>query len=167
MAIKRKIFAFKNPKKQYIKKHRFYLSVFYPCLDKWLKKMSSRGFHIVHCSLFTFWFEVGVPLAKEYFTFSEVLNEGKYSILLRHPSFQVKYGVKKSKSTINDNESKAYQIVEIDLERINVKSDIGYKELVSDRNALCRRYVLRNICLLLFVGLLLGVLSFLGYINLI
>lgn len=167
MTIKKKKTTFKKPKKQYIKKHRFYLSFFYPRLDKWLKRMSLCGFHIVHCGLFTFWFEVGVSLQKEYFTFSEVLNEGKYSILLRHPCFQEKYGVTKNKSTINANRSKAYQIVEIDLEKINVESDVGYKELVRDRNVICRQYGLRNICLLLFVGLLLGVLSFLGYINLI
>ncbi len=133
----------KLPQKQYKKKHRFFLGIMYAQLDKWLKKMSLSGWHIVHCGVFTFWFEKGLATEKEYFTYGDPPNEGKYSVLLRHPQLEKKYGVSKKKSKINANKNKAYEIVEIDLNLIH--ADIGYEEMVNDRNRLYLLYFIRNV----------------------
>ncbi len=138
--------------KQYVKKFRIYPSFLYCRLDKWLKSMSLKGWHIVHCGLLFFWFEKGEPAEKEYFTYGLVTHEGKYSISLQYPLLEKTYGVKKKKSKINSNETKTYQIVEIDLGRIDVQNDIGYKELISDRNRLYMRHSLRTFGIILAVA---------------
>ncbi len=74
-----------SPGKEYIKIIRMYPAFLYHRLDKWLKLMSRSGWHIVHCGLFTFWFEKGKPIEKEYFTYGLSTQEGKYSISLRYP----------------------------------------------------------------------------------
>lgn len=132
----------------------------YTRLDKWLKKMSLSGWHIVHCGLFSFWFEKGSAIEKEYFTYSDVLNEGYYSIGMRYPFLEKKYGVNKKKAKINANESRAHRIVEIDINKIDVKNDVCYKELIQDRNLLYKRYFIRNIIILPAVVLLLVALCF-------
>ncbi|MBE6554617.1 MAG: DUF2812 domain-containing protein [Ruminococcaceae bacterium] len=142
----------RDPQKQYIKRFRVYPSFMYAHLDWWLKTMSLSGWHIVHCGLFIFYFEKGAPSEKEYFTYSDPVNEGYYSIQLRHPFLEKNYGVKKKKSKINANEAKAHQIVEIDLQKIDVQKDVGYKEMVSDRNRLYLRFFIRNISMIL-IGL--------------
>ena len=124
-----------DPRKTYLKKIRIYPSFLYARLDRWLKAMSASGWHVVHAGLLFFWFEKGKPMEKEYFTY-EVDREERYSLPARHPFLEEKYGVKRKRSKINANESKAYLIVEIDLEKVDVSSDIGYKELISDRNRL-------------------------------
>ena len=134
----------KEVEKNYVKKIRFYPSFMYANLDKWLKKMSLNGWHIVDCNIFSFWFEKGEPAEKEYFTYAEITHERKYSITLRHPFLEKTYGVKKKKSKINANKEKVYKIVEIDLQKIDIQNDVGYKELVSDRNRLFLRYFIRN-----------------------
>lgn len=136
---------------EYAKKIRFYPTFLYFLLDKWLKKMSAQGWHIVHCGIFTFWFEKGKPSEKEYFTYGLSTQEGKYSVSLRYPYLKKTYGVDKKKSVINANENKAHQIVEIDIQRIDVEKDIGYKELIRDRNRLYMAYFLRNLLLCLSV----------------
>ena len=151
----------KSPK-QYKKSFRIYPSFLYNKLDKWLKKQSLRGWHIVHCGIFFFMFENGIPMAQEYFTYGLSTLEGKYSISLRHPFLEKRYGVRKDKSKINSNEKKTYQIVEIDLNRIDVKNDIGYKELLNDRNRLYSRYFLRNFCVILASVIVLILLQFLN-----
>lgn len=129
----------KEPGKQYKRKFRIYLPFVYNRLDKWLKSMSLKGWHIVHCGLFYFLFEKGKPTEKEYFTYTNT-QEGKYSISLMYPLLEKTYGVKKKKSKINSNEAKAHTIIEIDLKKVDVKNDIGYKELINDRNRLYRKY---------------------------
>ena len=129
----------KEEGKKYIRKIRFYPEFMYFRLDNWLKKMSRSGWHIVDCGIFTYLFEQGEPMEKEYFTYAvgnSHLNEGYFSISLRYPGLKETYGVKKKKSKINKNEAKAHQIVEIDLQKINIETDVGYKELRSDRNRL-------------------------------
>lgn len=128
--------------KRYIKKIRFYPYFLYSRLDKWLKLMSLNGWHITHCGMFYFLFEKGKSGEKEYFTYGLSSQEGKYSISLRHPFLEQTYGLKESK--INSNKTKAYNIIEIDTNRIDVKNDVGYKELISDRNRLYLRYFVRN-----------------------
>ena len=98
--------------------------------------MSAEGWHIVHCGIFFFVFEKGEPKNKEYFTYGLSAQEGKYNIELMHPFLEKRYGVKAKRSKINANRSKSLQIVEIDTDKIDVNNDIGYKELISDRNSL-------------------------------
>ena len=141
----------KRADKEYIKKFRFYPSILYSRLDKWLKRMSANGWHIVHCGFFTFWFEKGKPSEKVYFTYGLSTQEGKYSISLRYPFLEKTYGVKNKKSVINANENRARQIVEIDTQKIDVEKDVGYKELINDRNRLYMAYFLRNLLLCLSV----------------
>ena len=137
--------------KQYVKKLRIYPAFLYHRLDKWLKQMSADGWHIVDCGILFFWFEKGEPEEKEYFTYGLSTQEGKYSISLRYPFLEKTYGVKKKKSKINSNEGKKHQIVEIDLNRIDVNNDVGYRELIEDRNRLYLRYFIRNFSIILSV----------------
>lgn len=139
----------KDNKIQYVKKYRFYPNFMYSFLDNWLKTMSLSGFHIVHSGLFTYWFEIGKPMEKEYFTYGDPINEGKYSIALRYPLLEKTYGVNKKQSKINNNISKSHNIIEIDLQKIDVKKDIGYNELIKDRNRLYLLFFLRNIFLII------------------
>ena len=150
-----------DSQKQYIKKMRIYPYFLYGRLDKWLKSMSLQGWHIVHCGLVFFWFEKGEPSEKEYFTYGLSTQEGKYNLSLRHPFLEKTYGVKDKKSKINSNNAKKHQIVEIDLDRIDINNNFGYKELIFDRNRLYLRCFIRNfsivlislslVCLLLFL----------------
>ena len=145
--------------KQYIKKFRIYPPFLYFMLDKWLKKMSSEGWHVVHCSLLFFWFEKGEPKNKEYFTYGLGSHEGEYSVSMRHPHLEKIYGVKKKKSQINSNESKTYNIVEIDTDRIDINNNVGYKELLNDRNRLYKKHFLRYAIALSVVTVILIFLS--------
>ena len=131
----------------------------YSRLDRWLKKMSLLGWHIVHSGLFSFLFEKGEPAEKEYFTYYITAPcNGKYSVADRHPFLEKIYGVKKKKSKINSNESKVYLTVEIDLKRIDVQNNIGYKELIDDRNRLFKKLFIRDSLGLLFFVILFVVL---------
>ena len=76
----------------------------YHRLDKWLKQMSAKGWHIVDCGLFYFLFEKGAPKEKEYFTYSADSphkSAGRFSISLRYPFLDVHFGVNQKKSKIN------------------------------------------------------------------
>lgn len=147
-----------DPSKQYIRKFRIYPYFVYNRLDKWLKEMSAKGWHIVHCGIFFFWFEKGEPKDKEYFTYGLSTQEGKYSLSLRYPLLEKTYGLKKKKSPINSNKNKVYAVVEIDLSRIDIENDVGYKEMISDRNRLYMKYFIRNVCVILSAILVLIVL---------
>ena len=103
------------------------------------------GFHIIHCGLFSYWFEKGEPKEKEYFTYESLSQESKYNIALRYPFLEKTYGVSPKKSKINANKKKARQIVEIDLDRVDIRNDVAYKELIYDRNKLYFRYFTRNL----------------------
>lgn len=142
----------KKPHKQFIKKFRIYPPFLYSRLDRWLKSMSEKGWHIVHCGMFFFWFERGDPEKKEYFTYGLTTQEGKYSLSLRYPLLERTYGLRNNKSRINSDKTKKYQIVEIDISKIDIKNDTGYKELISDRNSLYMRYFIRN-CIVISVAI--------------
>ncbi len=135
----------KDPTKQYIKKFRIYPRFMLSHLDKWLKNMSLSGWNIVHCGVFFFWFEKEVPTEKEYFTYIEFTQKAKYSITLRHPFLERNYAVENKKSKINANSMKSLQIIEIDTKRIDTKNDVGYRELIADRDRLYLHYFIRNI----------------------
>lgn len=137
--------------KEKVVKFRYYPSFCYRCLDKWLKKMSLQGLHIVHCGVFTFVFEEGKPELREYFTYGLSTQDGRYSVTLQYPFLEEKYGVKKAKSIINSNDSKKYQIVEIDITRIDIENDVGYKEMINDRDRLYMHYFLKVAIALSFV----------------
>ena len=141
-----------HPNNQYLKKFRIYPYFLYFRLDKWLKYMSLNGWHIVHCGLCSFVFEKGENSLREYFTYGLSTQEGKYDISMRFPSLEKTYGLKKSK--INSNKKKAYNIVEIDTDRVDTKNNIGYRELVRDRNRLYARYFARNLSIVTVVILI-------------
>ena len=145
----------RNPCKKYKVKFRIYPTFLYCFLDKWLKSMSLKGWHIVDCGIFLFVFEKGEPIEKEYFTYRLSTQEGKYDIALRYPFLEKTYGVENKKSQINSNESKAYQIIEIDINKIDYKNDIGYRELIRDRNRLYLLYFFRNLSILLIASVVL------------
>lgn len=132
----------------------------YSRLDDWLKDMSAKGLHIVHCGLLVFWFEEGEPMKKEYFTYGLTTQEGKYSLSLRYPNLEKTYGVKCKKSKINANKDKAHQIIEIDTDRIDIESDIGYTELKKDRDHLYLKYFIRNAVVFFLVVLLMFIIGF-------
>lgn len=133
-----------NSQSEYKKVYRFYPYFLYFRLDKWLKSMSKKGWHIVHSGLFYFLFEKGEPKEREYFSYGEITHEGRYSITLRHPFLEKVYGVDKKKSVINSNKEKRVNIVEIDTDKISGEKAYGYRELVSDRNRLSLSFFLRN-----------------------
>lgn len=130
--------------KQFVKIFRIYPSFLYNRLDKWLEKMSLNGLHVVHAGWFFFIFEKGSSQHKVYFTHGLVAQEKKYKIGLKHPNFEKLYGVKKKKSKINANEKKKYEILEIDVKRIDIQNDTGYKRLVDDRNRLYLQHFITN-----------------------
>ena len=152
----------KKTHKQCIKKFRIYPPFLYSRLDRWLKSMSKKGWHIIHCGTFFFWFERGDPEEKEYFTYGLTTQEGKYSLTLRYPLLERTYGLRNSKSKINSNKTKKYQVVEIDISKIDIENDIGYKELISDRNSLYMRYFIRN-CIVISVVILTLIVLFLVF----
>ena len=135
--------------KECIKKIRTYPSFMYHRLDKWLKAMSLKGWHIVHAGWFIFVFKKGEPSKKEYFTYGLSTQEGKYNLTLMYPMLEKTYGVKPKQSAINSNKRKAYNIIEIDTKRIDVEHDAGYQELLNDRNRLYTKYFLRNSIILI------------------
>lgn len=146
----------KNPSKKYIRKFRFYPSFMYNKLDKWLNQMSLSGWHIVDSNLISFLFEQGAPENKIYFTYEPSgsrKDEAKYSIPLRYPFLDKTYGIKSKLSKLNKNERKTYQTIEIDREKIDIENDVGYKELVSDRNRLYKKLAIRN-AIILIISLL-------------
>ena len=153
---------YKDPKRKYIKKFRIYPSFLYARLDKWLKKMSLSGWHIVHSGLLFFVFERGEPAIKEYFTYTHLTNEGKHNLSLMFPFLEETYGVKAKKSKINANKAKKHQIVEIDTQKIDVEKDVGYLELIRERNKTNRFlllwFIIASLGLLIIVIYLLGIL---------
>lgn len=135
----------KEKNKQYLKKFRIYPAILYNRLDKWLKRMSLKGWRLVRCGIFSFLFENSDIKEREYFTYDDPKKEAKYSLSSRHPFLEEKYGIKKKKSKINAQERKPYLIVEIDTDKIDIENDIGYKELLADRKRLSLKYFLRNV----------------------
>lgn len=148
-----------DPRKHYVKKIRICPYFLYSYLDQWLQLMSSRGWHIVHCSMFVFWFEKGERAQKEYFTYGLATQEGKYNLSLRYPTLEKTYGLEKKKSKINSDDTKAHQIIEIDRNRIDVQNNIHYRELVYDRNHLYWRHFIRNVSIIIFSIIVIAVIS--------
>ena len=147
----------KDPKKKYFRKFRIYPSFMYHRLDKWLNKMSLKGFHLVDSNLISFLFEQGPKKDIVYFTYTAggFRNDaGKYSIPLRYPFLEKTYGMKPKYSKLNKNQSKTYLTVEIDTQKIDVESNIGYKELVNDRNRLYNKLAIRNALIVFLTALL-------------
>ena len=137
----------KNPSKKYVRKFRLYLPFAYKSLDKWLNKMSLSGCHVVDSNFISFLFECGEPQNKIYFTYTAGgfrNDDGNYSIPLRYPFLIKTYGVKKKYSKLNRNEAKSYLTIEIDTQKIDIENDVGYKELINDRNRLYRKRAIRN-----------------------
>ena len=81
-------------------------------------------------------------------------DDRKYSIPLRYPFLIQTYGVKKKYSKLNRNEAKSYLTIEIDTKKIDIENDVGYKELISDRNRLYRKLAIRNIIIFLTIILI-------------
>ena len=132
----------------------------YAKLDKWLKKMSLLGWHIVDCGMLFFVFEKGEPANKEYFTYISLVNESKHNLSLMFPFLEKTYGVKEKKSKINANKAKFHQIVEIDTQKIDTEKDVGYLELISERNKMKSSLLLWS--LVAAPGLLIIVLRWFG-----
>ena len=150
----------KDPSKKYIRKLRIYPSFAYNRLDKWLNKMSLSGWHLVDSNPVSFLFEYGEPCNKTYFTYDAgwgLNGAGNYSIPLRYPFLERTYGVKPKYSKLNKNKSKAYLTVEIDTKRIDIKSNVGYNELVSDRNRIYPKLAIRNTLAFLLCIIIIGV----------
>ena len=146
---------YKDQKKQYLRKFRIYPSFLYYRLDKWLKSMSLKGWHIVHCGMFFFTFEKGEPKKKEYFTYAEPpKGEGKYSISLRYPMLEKTYGVHRKRSKINANKKKTHHIIEIDTDKIDVDNNVGYREMISDRNKLHTQFFVKTVSVLSICALI-------------
>ena len=134
----------------------------YARLDRWLKKMSSLGWHIVHTGSFSFLFEKGEPSTKEYFTgfYHWLRGDIKYNVLLLHPLFEKTYAVKKKKSKINSNETKKHLIVEIDLAKIDVQNNVEYKKIILERNRLHLLFFIRNAAMIIFSLIIIIVFGF-------
>jgi hypothetical protein len=130
---------------EYKKEYRIFPMCTFFLLDKWLKKMSQAGWHLVDYGLYTYRFQKGNPCDKEYFTYTTSgVGEGKYSIPLRYPMLEKTFG--KKKSVLNRiNKTKGITILEIDTKKIDIKNDIGYNELIADRNKLYALMTIRDI----------------------
>ena len=140
-------------RKKRIVKVRYYPCFMYSQLDKWLKKMSSSGWHIVHIFCFLYFFEKGLPESKEYFTyFIPIRGEGKYNLSLRYPFLEKK--IAKKNSQINSNNKKWRNVIEVDFDKIDISNDVYYKELLADRNKLATIYFIRNAIIFLIIILL-------------
>lgn len=127
-------------KRKTIKKYRFYPSFLFFRLDRWLKKMSAKGWHLIEYGSISFTFEEGEPCDKEYFTYhygGGVQKGGdKYCLPTMHPFINKVYGIHRKRSRLNKEtscHSAPYVIIEIDQDRIDVKADIGYLELRRER----------------------------------
>ena len=145
--------------KEYLKKIRWYPPCLYHLLDKWLCQMSTAGWHIVDCTLFSFLFEKGKPEDRRYFTYSIDMpraDAGKYSIPMRYPMLEKTYGVHPKKSKINANKQKVYKIVELNREAIDTKYKISYCEMLNDRNRLYKMRAVRNLLLCIIAIIALG-----------
>ena len=146
----------KDTSKKYTRKFRLYPSFAYKRLDKWLNKMSLSGWHLVDSNLVSFLFEYGTPQNKVYFTYDAGwgLNDvGKYSIPLRYPFLDKTYGVKPKYSKLNSNQAKTYLTLEIDTQKVDTQNDVGYKELLMDRDMLYSKLAIRNALVLLLVAI--------------
>ena len=132
---------------------RFYPCFLYFLLENWLKRMSQAGWHLIERKAIFYYFEKGEPKDKDYFVWDPTfIGMGKYSVPLRYPNLIKTYGVSKKKSKLNRNSIKNFDtIIEVDTERI---SDIGYQELVNDRNKLYALMSLEFFILLLLVTVL-------------
>ncbi len=150
----------KDPTKKYIRKIRFYPAFMYSKLDKWLNKMSLSGWHLVDSNIISFLFEQGEPKNKIYFTYNSGWarnDSGEYSIPLRYPFLEKTYGVKAKYSKLNKNKNKLYSTVEIDTDKIDIENDVGYKELISDRDELYTKLAIRSVVAFLVIILILFV----------
>lgn len=146
-----------SSKQKKIRKYRYYPDCCFFALDTWLKRMSRNGYHLVDYGIITYVFEKGKPKDREYFTYScDRIGEGKYSIRLRYPNLDKTYGVKRKKSKLNQaNVSKGVTVLEIDTNRISTEDDIGYKELIKDRNRLYLIRAIRNAVVVLLMLMML------------
>lgn len=135
---------------------KIYPPVMYFLLEKWLRKMSSNGWHLIKRKFFIYYFEKGEPEKREYFVWSpSYTGEGKYSIPLRYPKLTITYGKKKQKSKLNKNSYLKHEtIIEIDTQKIDIQNDVGYKELIDDRNRLYLRCFIRNLCIVITILLI-------------
>lgn len=141
------------------KKIRIYPSFLYFKLEKWLKKMSLQGWHLIYRKFgVIYYFEKGSPREREYFVWDATYTgEGRYSIAMRYPFLEKTYGIKKKKSKLNKNATTKYDtIIEIDSKKIDFQNNLAYKELKSDRNRLYTWKLIRDIgILIIFLSLIL------------
>ena len=89
--------------KEIIKKIFICPAFLFSRVEKWLKEMSLKGWHLIRrewgC---VYYFEKGEEKEKVYFVWeSTTRGEGKYSIPLRYPNLMRTYGIKKKKSKLN------------------------------------------------------------------
>lgn len=133
---------------------RIYPPVVYFLLEKWLKKMSTKGLHLVNCNFgIIYRFEKGIPEEKEYFVWDTTrTGEGKYSIELRYPLLRKEFGVKEKRSKLNKNSSrKHFNIIEVDKTKLNTEQNLFFSYLRKERN---RLYLLRFVNMLIVVAFL-------------
>ena len=142
---------------------RYYPSFLYFLLERWLSKMSLRGWELVsrHIGV-VYRFEKSTPKSREYFVWEPTrIGEGKYSIPMRYPFLEIHYGVKKKYSKLNKHSHiKHDTIIEVDTRKIDVDNDTDYLELKRDRNKLYTLFFVRNIIVLAFVVLVFVVVNF-------
>ena len=152
---------YKNPKKQYLTKIRFFPSFLSSSLDKWLSEMSLQGWHIVYCGWLRFVFEKGEKKQRIYFSLCTPDMHWKDSIDLLHPFWRRRYGKHPKKSRINASEN-PYRVTEIDYQKFDEQDAIGFRELLNDRHRVSKRYLFRDILILLMlvVGMVLFFFSF-------
>ena len=85
----------------------------------------------------------------------------KDSIDLLHPFWRRRYGKHPKKSRINASEN-PYRVTEIDYQKFDEQDAIGFRELLNDRHRVSKRYLFRDILILLMlvVGMVLFFFSF-------
>ena len=144
--------------RQHILKIRLYPEFLYFLLEKWLKKMSCNGYHLIDCKLgFIYKFEVGAPKEKEYFAWSPTATgAGRFSITMRYPNLIKTFGVDKRKSILNKNAiSKNICIIEINTQNQQTNHSVAYTEMKKDRNQLYWFSFLCKFCICLVIFILL------------
>ena len=124
--------------------------------EKFLEKLSSKGWILTKYNDISFTFEKTAPKRKCYFIYHSSgirKDEGKFSLTLRHWNIPDTYGLRNSKLNMYSRRTSCYhKIVEVDTEKANGE---GFAELIQDRERLYFYESLRDISLLIILGLIL------------
>ena len=154
----------------YKKCFRHYPFWAYSKLEKWLNKMSLKGWRLVDYGYFTFKFAKAAPKDIHYLAYT-VFNR-KYCLTYSKMTTMQSYGffidsIEKRKSELRKaNHKRGFNIIEIDENKIDINTNIGYLEFISERKRLYRNEAIAESILSLIVAAGSVVLYLMNYVGL-